>query len=87
MHILIVDKLSAAAVTALEQLGLQVSAPSGIQAESLPAAAADADILVVRSTKVTAATIDAAPRLSLIVRAGAGVDTIDMAAASCAEFT
>ena len=41
-----------------------------------------ADILVVRSTKVTAATIQAAPRLSLIIRAGAGVDTIDLAAAS-----
>ena len=35
-----------------------------------------------RSTKVAAATIRAAPRLSLIIRAGAGVDTIDLAAAS-----
>jgi D-3-phosphoglycerate dehydrogenase len=40
------------------------------------------NILVVRSTKVTAATIQAAQGLSLIIRAGAGVDTIDIATAS-----
>src|SRR5204862_7883937 len=40
-----------------------------------------ADVLVVRSTKVPAATL-AAGRLSLVVRAGAGYDTIDVAAAS-----
>ena len=43
---------------------------------------ADVGVLVVRSTKVTAKTIDAAPQLALIIRAGAGVDTIDLAAAS-----
>ena len=45
------------------------------------------DILVVRSTKVTAAAIEAAAQLSLIIRAGAGVDTIDLAAASAGEST
>ncbi len=40
-----------------------------------------ADVLVVRSTKVTSAMLDAG-RLSLIVRAGAGYNTIDVAAAS-----
>jgi D-3-phosphoglycerate dehydrogenase len=40
-----------------------------------------ADVLVVRSTKVPAATL-AAGRLSLVVRAGAGYDTIDVPAAS-----
>ena len=35
-----------------------------------------------RSTKVTRAAIEAAPRLALVVRAGAGYDTIDVAAAS-----
>ena len=40
-----------------------------------------ADVLVVRSTKVTAAMLDAG-RLSLIVRAGAGYNTIDVAGAS-----
>ena len=38
-------------------------------------------MLVVRGTKVTAAMLDAG-RLALIVRAGAGYNTIDVAAAS-----
>lgn len=37
------------------------------------------DILVVRSTKVTADIANAAPKLQMIMRAGAGVDTIDVA--------
>ncbi len=40
------------------------------------------DVLVVRSTKVPKETIDAASNLSLIVRAGAGVNTIDLASCS-----
>ena len=44
-------------------------------------AASGADVLVVRGTKVTAPMLDAG-HLSLIVRAGAGYNTIDVAAAS-----
>jgi D-3-phosphoglycerate dehydrogenase len=51
-------------------------------ADELPARIGDSGILVVRSTKVTRATIEAGTRLGLIVRAGAGYDTIDVAAAS-----
>ncbi|RMF61982.1 MAG: hydroxyacid dehydrogenase, partial [Bacteroidetes bacterium] len=40
------------------------------------------EVLVVRSTKVPAEAMDADPRLELIVRAGAGYDTIDVEAAS-----
>ena len=40
------------------------------------------DVLIVRSKKVTADDIDANPGLSLIIRAGAGYDTIDVAHAS-----
>jgi D-3-phosphoglycerate dehydrogenase / 2-oxoglutarate reductase len=82
MNVLIVDKLSNEVVRALEQLGLQVEVRSDVDAASLPSAVTNADILVVRSTKVSAAAIEAAPGLSLIIRAGAGVDTIDLAAAS-----
>jgi D-3-phosphoglycerate dehydrogenase len=82
MNVLIVDKLSAEVVRALEQIGLQVEVRSDLDAATLPAAMGLVDILVVRSTKVTAAAIKAAPRLSLIIRAGAGVDTIDLSAAS-----
>jgi D-3-phosphoglycerate dehydrogenase / 2-oxoglutarate reductase len=82
MKVLIVDKLSPDTVTELERLGLQVEVRSDLNADNLPGAVADVGILVVRSTKVTAKTIDAAKQLSLIIRAGAGVDTIDLAAAS-----
>ncbi len=57
-----------------------------LDAESLPGGLKLTDILVVRSTKVTAAAIKAAPLLSLIIRAGAGVDNIDLAAASAGHL-
>ncbi|MBN1393904.1 MAG: hypothetical protein JW959_02650 [Pirellulales bacterium] len=82
MKVLIADKLSSEAVTSLEKLGLEVEVRSELTADTLPDAVSDVGILVVRSTKVTAATIKAAPQLSLIIRAGAGYDTIDLAAAS-----
>lgn len=49
----------------------------------LLAAVADADALIVRSDKVTAEVIAAAPSLKIVVRAGAGYDNIDLAA--CTE--
>jgi D-3-phosphoglycerate dehydrogenase len=82
MKVTIVDKLSPETVSELQKLGLQVEVRNDLSADTLPGAVADTDILVVRSTKVTAAAVNAAPRLSLIVRAGAGVDTIDVACAS-----
>lgn len=45
-------------------------------------AIADAEALIVRSDKVDAELIDAAPKLKVIVRAGAGYDNIDIEAAS-----
>ncbi len=48
----------------------------------LLAAVADADALIVRSDKIDAEVIAAAPRLKVIVRAGAGYDNIDLKAAS-----
>lgn len=46
-------------------------------------AVADADALIVRSDKVTAEVIAAAPNLKIVVRAGAGYDNLDLAA--CTE--
>ena len=46
-------------------------------------AVADADALIVRSDKVTAEVIAAAPELKIVVRAGAGFDNLDLAA--CTE--
>jgi D-3-phosphoglycerate dehydrogenase len=82
MKILIADKLYDKTVTALKKLGMEVAVNPELTAESLPGAIGDSDILVVRSTKVTANTIESAPNLSLIIRAGAGVNTIDISAAN-----
>ncbi|MBP5360851.1 MAG: 3-phosphoglycerate dehydrogenase [Bacteroidaceae bacterium] len=45
-------------------------------------AVADADALIVRSDKVDAEVLDAAKQLKIVVRAGAGYDNIDLAAAT-----
>lgn len=82
MKILIADKMSKSAVTALEKLGHTVISNPDLKAEELPGAIDDAEVLIVRSTKVIADTIAAGKNLSLIIRAGAGVNTIDLAKAS-----
>ncbi len=50
----------------------------------LVAAVADAEALIIRSDKVTAEVIAAAPKLKIVVRAGAGYDNVDLAAATAA---
>lgn len=49
-------------------------------ADEFKAAVADADALIVRSDKVTTDVIAAAPKLKIVVRAGAGYDNLDLAA-------
>lgn len=82
MNILIADKLSETTVATLANLGADVDFRPDLSADELPHQIAGVNVLIVRSTKVTAETIDAATDLSLIIRAGAGVNTIDVAAAS-----
>ncbi len=48
----------------------------------LLAAVADVDALIIRSDKVTAEVIEAAKQLKIVVRAGAGFDNVDLAAAT-----
>ena len=50
--------------------------------EDLIAAVADAQAMIIRSDKVTAEVIAAAPKLKIVVRAGAGYDNVDLEAAS-----
>src|SRR5580693_8566287 len=78
-RLLIADAFPAAR---LRDLGLEVDYQPDLTADTLPQAAAGVAILVVRSTKVTRATLEAAAALALVIRAGAGVDTIDVDAAS-----
>src|SRR5438067_10049868 len=83
MKALIADKFPGAGRAAVARAGVEVVYDPGLNEAALTAAvrSTGAEILVVRSTKVPAATL-AAGRLSLVVRAGAGYDTIDVPAAS-----
>ncbi|WP_263771286.1 3-phosphoglycerate dehydrogenase family protein [Propionivibrio soli] len=82
MKVLIADKVSSQMVADLKALGCDVTLKPELDAETLPGAVAGAEVLIVRSTQVTAACIDAGTDLSLIIRAGAGVNTIDIKRAS-----
>lgn len=84
LRVLVADKLEASALSALRQLGAELSEEAGLDPDTLPAAVErlDPDVLIVRSTKVKAPVFERAESLALVVRAGAGVDNIDVAAAS-----
>jgi D-3-phosphoglycerate dehydrogenase / 2-oxoglutarate reductase len=82
VKILIADAFPKERLADLTALGLAVEHRADVSADDLPAAAADASILVVRSKQVNAPVFDTASALSLVIRAGAGVNTIDVAAAS-----
>ena len=77
MKVLLADALPDAAVERLEAAGDEVTRMPELDAESLPDHIAGHEVLIVRSTKVTTAALDAADSLGLIVRAGAGTNTID----------
>jgi D-3-phosphoglycerate dehydrogenase len=83
MKVLVADKFPEAGRAAVARAGVGVVYDPDLSGDALTAAVRStaADVLVVRGTKVTAAAL-AAGRLSLVVRAGAGYDTIDVAAAS-----
>lgn len=84
MRILVADKLSAFVSGRLQDLGSKVDVDPKLDGDSLTARMKEIDpeVLVVRSTKVTKAHFEAGKSLSLVIRAGAGVNTIDMATAS-----
>ena len=83
MRVLLADKLSGVAVRHLEAAGHQVVVEPTLHGETLVAAVAEhaPRALVVRSTKVTEEVFAASSELALVVRAGAGVNTIDLDAA------
>lgn len=76
--VLIPTKLNAAAKSMLEEHGYTVVQDADSAMEELIQAHADTEALIVRSNKITADVIDAFPNLKLIVRAGAGYNTIDI---------
>jgi D-3-phosphoglycerate dehydrogenase len=84
MRILIADRLASFVSCDLEAAGCAVTVDAGLAGPSLAEALlkVDPDVLVVRSTKVTAEHLAVARRLSLVLRAGAGTNTIAVEAAS-----
>ncbi len=84
MRVLVADKFEGVGLEGLRSLGCEVHFEPKLEGESLGWRLRDtrADVLVVRSTRVTAAEMDQGTGLSLIIRAGAGVNTIDLAGAS-----
>ena len=84
MKVLLADKFEQEGVAALEAAGCEVVSDPSLKEDALITALAETgcDVLVVRSTKVQAPMFDAATNLSLVIRAGAGYDTIDTAAAA-----
>ncbi len=83
MKILIADKFEQSGRDGLNALGCEISFQPDLKDDALVEAIAKAqpDVLVVRGTKVTEPMLAAGP-LKLVVRAGAGYNTIDVAAAS-----
>lgn len=70
----------------LEAAGHEVALLENYAAQDdLVAAVADAEAMIIRSDKVTAQVIAAAPKLKIVVRAGAGYDNVDLQAASDAK--
>lgn len=80
-RILLTEPIAAAGMELLHAAGevhvANLTDPAALAAGPL----ATADALVVRSSPVTAAMLDAAPRLKVVGRHGAGLDGIDLAAA------
>ena len=83
MNVLIADKFEQSGIDALRGAGCDVRYEPDLKDAALVDAIRDsrAEVLVVRGTVVSAAALEAGA-LALVVRAGAGYNTIDVAAAS-----
>ena len=80
MKILIADKFPKQWMEVLKMNKHEIVFDAALDENTLPAAQAkeNAAVIIVRSTKVNAAAIDAGKALKLVIRAGAGFDTIDV---------
>src|SRR6185312_296662 len=83
MLVLLADKFEQSGRDGLQAIGCEVSYQPDLKDDALTEAIRTVapDVLVVRSTKVTEPMLDAGP-VKLVVRAGAGYNTIDVTAAS-----
>jgi len=82
MQILIADAFEQSGLDALVAGGFEVDHRPELQSADLPAAVARADVLVVRSTRDEADVFEKPGPLGLVIRAGAGTNTINTEAAA-----
>jgi D-3-phosphoglycerate dehydrogenase / 2-oxoglutarate reductase len=82
MRVLVADRLRDEALDEMRTLGVEVAYRPDLAPHELAPALRDINVLVVRGTEVTAAAMRAGTALNLIVRAGAGVQNIDVKTAS-----
>jgi D-3-phosphoglycerate dehydrogenase len=84
LKVLLADKFEKVGTDGLKELGCTVVSQPDVQADELPMLIRQVDphILIVRGKKVTADALKAGTALSLVIRAGAGIDTIDVDTAS-----
>lgn len=83
MRVLVADKFEKSGLRGLEDIGCEVNYQPDLKDDALRLGVEQVkpDVLVVRGTKVTEPMFAAGP-IKLVVRAGAGYNTIDVAAAS-----
>ncbi len=84
MKIMIADVFPTASLSRLQEMGLAVVFRPDLKDDALVEGLRQTlpEMLVVRSTRVETRHLDASPALALVIRAGAGVNTIDVAGAS-----
>jgi D-3-phosphoglycerate dehydrogenase len=82
LKVLVADKFPEKYIQQMKDLDLEVIYEPKLGEKDLPQAAKEADILVVRSTVVNEETINNSNKLNLIIRAGSGVNNINIAAAN-----
>ena len=82
MKILIADKLPDSSMENLKKIGCEISYKADLKSEDLADEIVNNEGLIVRSTKVNKDVLEAGKYLQLIIRAGAGTNTIDVATAS-----
>ena len=82
MKIFIADTYPETHLEQFKQLGCSVTYNPTVKAADLPGVIAGHKILIVRSKQVTAEALQAGDQLALVLRAGAGVNTIDVKTAS-----
>jgi D-3-phosphoglycerate dehydrogenase / 2-oxoglutarate reductase len=82
LKVLVADKFPDKYIQQMKDLDLEVIYNPKLGEKDLPKAAQDVDIVVVRSTVVNEETINNSKKLNLIIRAGSGVNNINIAAAN-----